>query len=78
MQIDLRFNEIVHRAIEALEGGRIKEACRLLDEAMSLATSKEERTVLHDLGNEIQKAVFAEYMATLPATADGMDSAQLS
>lgn len=63
-------------AFEALEMGFVKRACFCLELAIKLANTKEDRKRLHDLGNEIQKAVFAEYMAGIPSS--GMDRIELS
>lgn len=65
------FDLLVQEAITSLNDGKIKKACLLLEEARTLADlSAEQRTELHDLGNEIQKQIFIHWSIAIETAAE--------
>lgn len=55
------FDQLVHTVQLQLAQGDIAAARGSLDKLWSVVAAKEERTIAHDLGNVIQRAIFEQY-----------------
>lgn len=55
------FNDLMDTCLEYLQLGNVTKAMELLDKARGQALGMAERKLAHDMGNEIQKEIFAQY-----------------
>jgi len=55
--------EIIIKRLNGALGAKDETAARKLhDELNALAKTKEERLLVHDIGNEVQKLIFEKYL----------------
>ncbi len=55
------FNNLITKINEALKTGNVVVARSLLDEAWKVADSEADRKTAHNIGNKVQREIFAQY-----------------